>query len=216
MASVPAGTLTIRILDVSGEEEMTCTHRVDGFWMYTKPVTNRQFRKFVNDNPSWSIEGIDRGLHDGDYLRNWQQPDSQASADDTFPVVNVSWYAAQAYGRWAGARLPTEDEWTHAALGGRQEMYGSSTDYRAVESTRPIGFDPPNMYGLYDMEGNVWEWCTSKYLHGENPNTPVIRVLRGGSWSYAIPGFDKTYDRAGGVPTLCGNFIGFRLVVPTE
>ncbi|MBI5345538.1 MAG: SUMF1/EgtB/PvdO family nonheme iron enzyme [Chlamydiae bacterium] len=116
------------------------------------------------------------------------------------PVVGVTWYGAVAYAKWVGKRLPSEAEWEVAALGGIEGEYptGSNIDHTQANffssDTTPVMSYPPNGYGLYDMAGNVYEWCQDWYAYNfydtslqepENPTGPhqgVYRVLRGGCW----------------------------------
>ena len=120
---------------------------------------------------------------------NWQHPEGPGSSiegKDDHPVVHVSWDDAAAYARWAGKRLPTEAEWEFAARGGldgKPYVWGderpSDTQIHAniwqgefphqntvkdgFARTAPVQSFPPNGYGLYDMAGNVWEWCADWY-----------------------------------------------------
>ena len=105
MVWIPDGQFTM------GDGNEAHNQTVQGFWMYTKEVTNGQYRKFLQANPEWKADQIDRKLHDGDYLKHWQEKTSECSSDDQYPVVYVSWYAAKAYAEWAGGSLPTEAEW---------------------------------------------------------------------------------------------------------
>ncbi|MBT8159724.1 MULTISPECIES: formylglycine-generating enzyme family protein [Arthrobacter] len=131
------------------------------------------------------------------------------------PVVHVSWHDAQAYCRWAGRRLPTEAEWEYAARGGltgKRYAWGdeltpdgehrcniwqgtfptTNTRDDGYLGTAPVRSFPPNGYGLYEVAGNVWEWCNDWFLPKyyrtsprENPKGPTIgagRVMRGGSY----------------------------------
>lgn len=163
--------------------------------------------------------------------------------DDNHPVIHVSWNDAVAYCRWLSVktgktyRLPTEAEWEYAAKGGinhDEYTYSGSNDIDAVawygynsgNTTHPVGQKMPNSLGLYDMTGNVHEWCNDwldKSWEDENyyKNSPRVnplgpekgeyRVRRGGSWYY-VKTFCRVSHRNGDDPTDRGYDIGFRVV----
>ena len=157
---------------------------VDAFYMDKYPVTNAQYKMFIDANPRWGkpskrdewnrvkkILSIFEKYHDGNYLKYWHGNNFPVGKDD-HPVTHVSWYAAMAYSQWTGKRLPTEAEWEKAARGGltgQKYPWGDLMDSNMVfcgkdiGKTTSVGKYPPNNYGLHDIVGNVWEWCLDEY-----------------------------------------------------
>ena len=243
MVLIPAGEFQMG--DVASEgspnEQPVHTVSIDAFYMDRYEVTNAQYKQFVDANPQWQKDRIDRALHDGSYLALWNGND-YPSGRANYPVVYVSWYAAVAYAQWAGKRLPTEAEWEYAARGGlsgKKYPWGNDLDsskanydYNASDMT-PVGTYLPNGYGLYDMAGNVWEWCLDEYNADfyarsprENPLSGAItvdwvmnnftdvkthRVLRSGSW-LSYPAALPVSFRSGDTPTNANDVVGLRCV----
>ena len=158
--------------------------------------------------------------------------------NDKHPMVSVSFDDANAYCNWLSEatcknyRLPTEAEWEYAARGGSRSSgysYAGSDDLDEVGwssdnaggQTQACGRKKANELGLYDMSGNVWEWCNDWYgdyisspaTNPKGPTSGSSRVLRGGSWNYAAARC-LVADRTGDTPSARFDFNGFRVVSP--
>ncbi len=145
---------------------------VPAFWLAIRPVTNREFLAFVTANPKWRRSAVAPLFADKTYLQHWAG-DLDLGLNEALlsdlPVVNVSWFAARAYAKWRGQRLPTQAEWEYAALAsetssdGRDEPghYQRILDWYSKPhqafSTWQVG-SFRNLYGVEDLHGLVWEW----------------------------------------------------------
>ena len=148
------------------------------------------------------------------------------------PIMKVSWYDATAYAQWLSdmtgknIRLPTEAEWEYACRAGTKTDYSFGEGItrhqvnfnRIMGKTMPVGSYRPNPFGLYEMHGNVWEWCSdwySKYPTGKvkdpkGPDNGRSRVLRGGSW-FVNAWLTRAASRACDEPRERDHSRGFRL-----
>ena len=119
MIRIPAGEFQMGSNDSETRTWEKPVHTVytDEFYMDIYPVTNAQYKAFVDANPEWQKDRISDGHHCEDYLKHWTGNNYPQGKDD-HPVTYVSWYAAMVYARWVGKRLPTEAEWEKAARGG--------------------------------------------------------------------------------------------------
>ncbi|MDP2984378.1 MAG: formylglycine-generating enzyme family protein [Candidatus Latescibacter sp.] len=152
---------------------------------------------------------------------------SVASGHENWPVVYVTWYGSKAFSEYYGWDLPREAEWEYACRGGKQYIYGTDdgskdkANYWNNGPNHPVNVKsyPKNPFGLYDMSGNVWEWCSDWYgSYSASPTTNPIgaqtgtkHVLRGGSWignvSNCRSAIRLSYD------PVSGDFVvGFRVV----
>ena len=202
------------------------------FYIDIYPVTNKRYQEFLtktgHPNPRSELPP------------HFFKPE--------LPVVGVSWHDAAAYASWAGKTLPTEAQWEKAARGGHEGRdypwpedaspkpksnsadkqcplaWRESTLDDGYAFTSPVGSFPPNELGIYDMAGNVWEWCHDdcrKYTAGfhESPIGPLTfdrRAVRGGAWTSLL--IDQRCSRRDQrIMSAFGNAlnnVGFRCVIP--
>ena len=197
--------------DCESDEEPAHEVCVDGFFIGKYEVTQGQWRKVMGRNPSRFTNG------------------------DDYPVENVSWNDAQKFIRKLSAlnnnkyqfRLPTEAEWEYACRsGGKPDIYSGGSlidrvawyDGNSGGRTHRVGTKAPNGLGLYDMSGNVWEWCQDWYAYYPSDrvadpnelNSDSSRVFRGGSWGRLARSCRSTF-RLYNLPDSRGYYLGFRL-----
>ena len=207
------------------------TVEIEAFYMDKAEVTNAQYEVFINQT----------GYRTPQYWfdDNYNSPN--------LPVVGVSWYDAMQYASWSEKRLPTEAEWEYAARGGMinqvypwgNEITPLMANYgEKVGNATTAGTYPANDYGLYDLAGNVWEWCLDSYKAEfyrtsprKNPfaggdlvfliqnfsqiDKQQVRVIRGGSWQ-SNPGPLRVASRGNYFPSFTLRNCGFRCVKPVN
>ncbi len=210
----------------SNDERQHHVHVTTGFEMMAVPVTNELYEHFDTGHV------VDR----------------RPNTDENHPVVSVTWYEAAAFAQWLQAAhrardpsslrvvgLPHEVEWEYACRAGTTTRFASGdteadlakvgwTGANSGGNTHPVGKLEPNAWGLYDLHGNVWEWCSSPrdpYPSGSRTHDPLPpvdltdsgagRVVRGGSFDYGAQ-FARSADRVGWLPSYRVPDLGFRLV----
>jgi formylglycine-generating enzyme required for sulfatase activity len=212
---------------------------LSGFRMSKTETTNDQFVTFLNDN------GIGfSGVFNGKPMLNpitrisriefrggrW----SSKPGFENYPVDHASWYGAVEYCKWIGGRLPTEAEWEFASRGGVKSYnyrYSGSNSISDVawhsgncDTPQPVGTKKPNELGLFDMSGNVWEWCSD--YKGDYPKVPVTdpvgpelavwRIIRGGSCNYDSTFCSSAYRNFYTPTNNINLYLGFRPVFSTK
>ncbi len=192
MVLIPAGAFAMggREPETPPQEKPVHTVYLAAYRMARFPVTNTEYREFI------ACTGHRLPLH-------WQRG-TYLTGTGSHPVVNVSWVDAQAYAQWRGARLPTEAEWEKAARGNDERPYpwgahfsqeGRCNCMSSVGTTTPVNeyAEGRSDYGIWDMSGNVYEWCADYYEKDyyrrsppRNPKGPEQgqeRSLRGGCFT---------------------------------
>lgn len=214
MVWVPGGTFQMGSTDGRDDERPIHQVTLKGFWLGKFEVTQEQYTKVMGNNPS-RYSGVFN------------------------PVDNVSWNNAVEFcqklaSRSAGRayQLPSESEWEYACRTGCSGLYcfsdvsGDLNDYawycnNSRNSSHQIGKKRPNSYGIYDMHGNVWEWCEDGYHTGYIgapsdgsvwESSKISHVLRGGSW-YSNSDFCRSAIRCGNLQNKTDGNIGFRVAL---
>ena len=226
LVRIPAGTFMMGspTTEVGRDSDEGPQHQVtlsQDFYMGVYEVTQRQYQAVMGTNPScFKLSGLDA------------------------PVETVSWHNAVAFCQTLSQRtgrvvtLPTEAQWEYACRAGSTTRfyYGEDPGYTLLGNyawygywdgsgnsgygTHVVGQKTPNAWGLYDMHGNVWEWCADRY--GSYASANVVdpqgdaygsyRVFRGGSWYYDAR-YCRSASRHGGYPDITDGNYGFRVVV---
>ena len=242
LVRIPAGEFIMGSRPGQGEPDEFPQHSVclDEYLIGRYLVTAEEWAGFLNSIEAWedyfepTKETTVTRIHNKFYPRR---------GCATHPANGVTWHGATAFCQWLSQqtsrpfRLPTEAEWEKAARGGQAEQRfpwgndspeGLAQHQQVWASPRltlsPVGSYPPNPYGLYDLSGNVWEWCSDWYdrnyyhdsprLNPQGPGSGHLKVLRGGSWG-ALDIQIRCGIRVGENPYVSESRVGFRLARPS-
>jgi formylglycine-generating enzyme len=242
MVFVKGGCYEMGDLFGDGGKDEKPVHKVclDDFYIGKYEVKVGEYMEFVEETggnkAEWQEKGNKNNINTGS--DNHYNKIGSALTSDDHPIVGVSWKNAVVYAKWLSAktgknyRLPTEAEWEYAARsGGKKEKYAGTSSNTEFDSytwyyknsngtTHSVGQKKPNGLGLYDMSGNVWEWCQniyeddaySKHQHNNliNVRSDYYRVIRGGSW-FNPQGRVRASDRGYFTPDFRRSYLGFRL-----
>lgn len=201
----PPGTFTMGSPESeAGRQGKEVQHQVTltkGFWIMETEVTQKQWQAVMGANPS-HFKG------------------------DDLPIENVSWNECQEFCRKTGFQFPTEAQWEYACRAGTTGMYAGNLDEmtwydrNGEGKTHPVSTKTPNAWGLYDMHGNVWEWCQdwegdypdNSVTDPSGPSNGIHRTHRGGSWAHKNE-WCRSAHRSGRAPDGRDIYIGFRCIV---
>jgi formylglycine-generating enzyme required for sulfatase activity len=245
MVFIPPGTFrlgspTNEVDRLSSEGPQTAVTISRGFWIGKYEVTQGEFTAMGSSNPSW-FNGNRTAQGGANYGTDLSRPVEEVSWDGAVAYCEQLTTRERAAGRIATNsvyRLPTEAEWEYACRGwtstrfsdGEDPSYTNLTDYAWYSDnssliTHPVGQKLPNPWGLYDMQGNVWEWCQDWFgvypggiaLDPQGPATGAYHVVRGGRWN-GLAGDCRSASRFTSVsPILQLHYVGFRVVLsPTQ
>ncbi|MBF0287022.1 MAG: SUMF1/EgtB/PvdO family nonheme iron enzyme [SAR324 cluster bacterium] len=203
---------------------------LNAYYFDIHEVSNGDFQKFVQASPQWNIVNArgKAGKADQNYLRHWNPENRPDFAGKAFPVIYVSWFAAEAYCKFLNKRLPTEAEWERAARAGSSHNRSKSLKslqrsawfyFNSLQSPHPVKSKAPNIWGIYHLQGNVWEWVQDWYSADyynispkQNPPGPASgtgKVIRGGGWNDG-PNRLSVTSRDYAKPLYSVNDVGFR------
>lgn len=224
MALIPSGDYS----PLLSRDNFPQVVHVPAFYLDQRPATNAEFLRFVLANPEWRRSGASPMFAEPGYLADWSGdtelgPNAPADA----PVVRVSWFAARAYARWRGLRLPTAAEWERAASAGFVTENGATeAAYRDAvmqwlsSPTPPLlpasGSGRPNAYGVRDLMGLVWEWVDdfsgAPGADGEAPDKNLVCGAAGaGVRNFTdYPAFARLEFRSSLSATFAVPNLGFR------
>ncbi|MCC6615550.1 MAG: SUMF1/EgtB/PvdO family nonheme iron enzyme [Anaerolineae bacterium] len=231
LVDIPGGDVTLT--QRGGYLHEPQTVHVDAFAIGKYPITNQQYQIFAEaadgyDDPAW--------WEFSDAAREWwyenPRPLKPYGGND-HPRTHITWYEAVAYCQWLAAKtglavhLPSEAQWQRAAQGddGRPYPWGYEWDIALCTnnvaherigtlSVRTHEGEGDSPYGVVDMIGNTWDWCSTGWESGTDDLTlDEVRVLRGGSWFEDVQKVFRTDSRSSWNPELTSDLRGFRIAV---
>jgi formylglycine-generating enzyme required for sulfatase activity len=186
------------------EDDKESKQAIQPFYIDKYAVTNAEYLKFVKENPGWRRSKVKEIFADKFYLHDWQtdlEPGNKVSLNG--PVTNISWFAARAYAKWIGKRLPTLAEWEYVASASQKKADGLNEaefkkkilDWYSKPSPviiPAVKQNPPNYWKVYDMHGLIWEWVddfNSILLSGNSNGSAIEKNLfcGGGSVRLLMP-----------------------------
>lgn len=211
-ATIPSGSFQKGSLEGNADEKPVQTVFVREFEISTTEITISDYLRCMADGiceaPTWWQQGYFETVSDS--LSNTKKMQ--------IPITGINWKQAMAFCSWLGPeyRLPTEAEWEYAAGGARGFKYpwGNDPDrHIQFESfhLNPVASHVPNTFGLFDMEGNAWEWTYDCYDALESDGSCKRHVTKGGSWSEHIWNL-RVANKSYGLTNLGYKTLGFRVV----
>ncbi|MFH1759629.1 MAG: SUMF1/EgtB/PvdO family nonheme iron enzyme [bacterium] len=238
MSYIRSGVFKIGSINGSPDERPVHRVKINHIYVDKSEVTNEKYKECVK-------AGKCKNAHYEDLQCNVQSGDSWKPGEPFAdfrgperPVVCVTWDQAKAFCEYAGKRLPSEAEWEVAASSGQQLEYATDEGAASIANaniwdpdeqgeelsgTMPVMSFMPNKFDLYDLCGNVWEWCSDWYSPDyyktggdlqDNPKGPAEgsqKVMRGGAWM-AKAKYARSHERNYAAPDQCADYLGFRCV----
>ncbi|MDD3078593.1 MAG: SUMF1/EgtB/PvdO family nonheme iron enzyme [Paludibacter sp.] len=219
-------------------EQPVRTLAISTFYLSKKVITNSQYATFINEYGNSTVKD---GKYAGQKMfvsDSWGIVEENgqwkaASGYENYPAIHITWYGANEFCKYYGGRLPTEAEWEYAAKGGKNQIsytYSGSNTATTVawyydnssHINHAVGLKVANTTRLYDMSGNVYQWCSDWYslysdlVNADNsnprgPDSGIAKVMRGGYRSLGSADLHLTH-RESMSPDESTNFVGFRMV----